>query len=508
MQTGASPVSRMRAAMTTFAGSTATTLLVSIQALVMMPLYLSHIGMRMYGAWLATGDLLVLMLAFDMGIPNILIQRIGAALAKSDEKAIGAYFGTGAVILVLFSCLLAAGLAMISPFVPTWVHLHGADAELLQRTFLLDTLAICLMLINFIFQGLARGLQETTMINVSSLVATLIGFAATLLLIFNGFGLWSISIGVAIRAALTLLGSILFLRFGVNRSIRSSLRFDREVAREYYKLSPPMFAAGVSYGFMNNSQVFLAAIFLGPESATIFGLTRKAADVARSVLDSVGNASYGGFAHLFASGETRKSRTVYQEIVAVYVAVGLALMCAYVAINPSLVGVWLGNKVFGGTALTILIALSTLVGGWSYLTLSLLRSTDQHQVVSSALLIECLCRLPAMLICLSVFGLAGLPIGMIITGLISGLWANWRMSTLLNPGHESAKSQSSVWAVRIAIFAIGAFICTLSVRPSWTFVLGVGGAILLGSGSLFLSIDPLLLRFRKIVVHKLARAAQ
>ena len=47
----------------------------------------------MYGAWLATGDLLVLMLAFDMGIPNILIQRIGAALAKSDKKAIGGYFG-------------------------------------------------------------------------------------------------------------------------------------------------------------------------------------------------------------------------------------------------------------------------------------------------------------------------------------------------------------------------------------------------------------------------------
>ena len=77
-----------------------------------------------------------------------------------------------------------------------------------------------------------------------------------------------------------------------------------------------MFAAGVSYGFMNNSQVLLAAILLGPEKATIFGLTRKAADVARNVLDAVGNASYGGFANLFALGDKIRSLAVYREIVA------------------------------------------------------------------------------------------------------------------------------------------------------------------------------------------------
>ena len=313
MQTTDQPVNRRRAAVTTFASSTAITLLVSIQALVLMPMYLTHIGPRMYGAWLATGDLLVLMLAFDMGIPNILIQRIGAALAASDKRAIGVYFGTGATILILFSLALGIALWAISPFVPTWVHLHGAEAELLQKTFLLDAVALCMMLINFVFQGLARGLQQTTMVNLSSLMATLVGFSITLALLLSGYGLWSISIGVAVRGLMTLIGSLLFLFFGVDKEIRQSSRFDKEVAQDLWKNCPSLFAAGLGYGFMSNCQILLAALVLGPESAVIFGLTRKGADVARSVLDSVGNASYGGFAHLFATGDKARGRHVYRD---------------------------------------------------------------------------------------------------------------------------------------------------------------------------------------------------
>lgn len=498
-------VNRRRAAITTFAGSTATTLLVSIQALVLMPMYLTHIGSRMYGAWLATGDLLVLMLAFDMGIPNILIQRIGAALAKSDKRAIGAYFGTGATVLVSFTLVLGAILASLSPFVPGWVHLAGAEADLLHKAFLLDTIAICMMLVNFIFQGLARGLQETTAVNISSFTATFIGFCTTLGLLLTGHGLWSISIGVAVRGFITLLGSILFLRFGVDVEIRKALRFDREVAKEFWQLSPMMFLSGFAYSLMNNSQTFLAAVVLGPESATILGLTRKAADLGRNVLDAVGNASYGGFAHLVATGDKVKGRSVYREVISVYLTVGLAIMCAYVAVNRSLIGVWIPKGQFGGTLLTVLLALSTLIGGWSYLTLSLYRSTGHHRQVSLALLIECLVRLPAMLTFLYLFGLPGLPFGAIITGLISGLWANQKTNAQLESGYSQDEHPLRVWAIRGIAFASGIILCSLVFRPSWSFVLSVGPTVLVTVGSLLLLTDPMLHRMKSMLQRKVAR---
>jgi O-antigen/teichoic acid export membrane protein len=506
MASPGAPISRRKAAIGTFASSTATTFLVAVQALALMPLYLSHVGPRLYGGWLATGDLLVLMLAFDMGIPNLLIQRIGASLAASDQRAIGAYFGTGASILVAFAAVLGAALCVAAPFVPGWVHLTGSEAATLQQAFLLGSLATCLMLVNFIFQGLARGLQQTTVVNLSSFIGALLGFGLTLFLLLKGYGLLSIAIGVSVRSSVTLLGSVLFLCFGVDRAILRSLRFDKTVAREFWRLSPPMFVGGVGFSFMNNSQVLLAAMVLGPEAATIFGLTRKATELARSVLDAVGHASYGGFAHLFAAGDRAKTWAVYREVIAVYLAIALALMCAYVAVNPSLVSVWVSPKQFGGVPLTVLFAMATTVGGWSYLTLSLYRSTDHHMAVSGALLLECAVRLPLMYGLLLMFGLPGLPLGVILTGLASGMWAHRRIAALL-PQIASNVAVHPIWAARAATFATGVLICTISIQASWSFVLGVGLCVVAVCGVIFMTTDPLLARMRTVLTQKLARVA-
>ncbi len=48
--------SRRKATITTLIGGTAGTLIVTVQAAVLIPLYINHIGPRLYGAWLASGD--------------------------------------------------------------------------------------------------------------------------------------------------------------------------------------------------------------------------------------------------------------------------------------------------------------------------------------------------------------------------------------------------------------------------------------------------------------------
>jgi O-antigen/teichoic acid export membrane protein len=504
MEQATPKVNRRQAALGTFASSTATTLLASVQALALMPLYLASVGPTLYGAWLATGEMLVLMLAFDMGIPNLLIQRIGAALAKNDHRSIGRYFATGLVILVSLSLLLGLALALVSPYVAGWVGIRGEEARLLRSAFVLSSVATTAMLINFVFQGLARGLQDTKIVNLSSFLGTLAGFATTLVLLLMGQGLWSIAVGVATRSVLTLGGSLIFLFFRVAPDIRRSMCVDREVAREFWRLSPPLFTSGLAYSLMNNSQVLLAAVILGPQSATIFGLTRKATEPARSLLDAVGHASYGGFAHLFAAGDMDKTRSVYREIVAIYLAVAVALMGAYVAVNPSLVGVWVSQKMFGGIALTVLFALATICGGWSYLTLSLYRSTDHHRQTSAALMIECACRLPIMIGLVYLIGLPGLPLGAMVTALASGGWAHRRINALLPQSTEDPQ-RKIVWMVRLAIFAVGLAICSFVVKPSWVFVLSVGGLLLLGAVIVFTQVDPLLHRIRRRLTPGVAR---
>src|SRR5215210_4877473 len=72
--------SRRRAALTTLFGTGATVAVTVAQAFVLIPLSLLHLGTHLYGAWLGAFELLIWLQLLDMGIPNLMTQRIGAAV--------------------------------------------------------------------------------------------------------------------------------------------------------------------------------------------------------------------------------------------------------------------------------------------------------------------------------------------------------------------------------------------------------------------------------------------
>jgi hypothetical protein len=54
---------------------------------------------------------------------------------------------------------------------------------------------------------------------------------------------------------------------------------------------------------MNQSEVGAVAILIKPEMAVVYCLTRKALDVARGFVDTVGVANCGSYAHLVSSNQ-------------------------------------------------------------------------------------------------------------------------------------------------------------------------------------------------------------
>jgi hypothetical protein len=98
---------RTRNALATLVGSISNTSIVALQAIVLVPLYLHALGAQLYGAWLATGDVLLWLQAFDLGLPNFLIQRVGAAHGIGDERTASEYLATGLVVLGIVAACVA-----------------------------------------------------------------------------------------------------------------------------------------------------------------------------------------------------------------------------------------------------------------------------------------------------------------------------------------------------------------------------------------------------------------
>jgi O-antigen/teichoic acid export membrane protein len=482
---------RRRSAYATMAGSTASTVVAAAQSLVLLPLYLREVGPGLYGAWLATGEVLVWLLAFDFGIPNLLIQRVGALHAKGEEGAIGSHFATSMVSLLAISALLLSAVMAGAPYLTPVMGVSGAEASALTTSLGIGALSTSLMLLAYGFVGLSRGLQDTSLVQGVSLAGTIAGFALTAWLLIGGHGLVSIALGLLARSSFTLFGGVLFLLLRAPRSVRGSMRPTREAVKDIASHCPPMFAAGIGYALMNNSSVTIAAVMFRPEAAVVFGVTRKAADLARTVLDMIGHSSYAGFAHLYSQGNGLNVRSVYRELQSTFFLVSTSLLAAYVAVNPAFVRNWVGAEMYGGFALTLALALATVAGSWSYFQIGLYRSMGHHGAASKALLAECGARLALMVGLGLAFGVVGLAVGSVVTAVVSGVWASRRIGVLIGSSRDGA------WVWRALPFVGAAVIGFFGAGGGWGLVVGIGALVCAAAFGILVATDPALHDYRR-----------
>ena len=341
------------------AGNAGSMVILSAQTLVLMPLYLKYIGPRLYGAWLGTGDMLVWLQAFDLGLPNLMIQRIGSAHGRNDMASIGAWFGSGMLVLSVISAVLALAGAVLAAFLPGWMGLAGSDAVLLRSCFTISAIATAGAVLNNGFVGFTRGIQDTARMNLTMLASVLVSFATAAIAIMMGFGLWAPAFATVARAATLLAGGLFVVTPHLRGPLKKLFRVDSGIVRELASILPATALGGLGYAAMNQSQVAMAALFLRPEAAVILSATRKAADMLRSIADITGASVYGGFASLVESGERYRARAVFHQICALRSAVVIAGAAGYLAVNHALVCLWVGPRHYGGRVVTILIAIES-----------------------------------------------------------------------------------------------------------------------------------------------------
>ncbi len=471
-------VSRKMAVLATLTGSVCNTLIMSIQAIVLVPFYLTFIGPRLYGAWLASGEFLCLMQALDLGLPNLMIQRIGSAYGRGDLRSVGEYFTAGSLILLTIAAIMFGIFTAICSFVPIWMGLSGKEAVLLGACFQLGALASAITIANNSVIGFSRGVQQTAFLNIVLTISALTGFLISLVLLIMGHGLWSIVGGMFARAFIQLSGSCIYFFYYWFRPLYHTLRLRAHILRELVYVSPVTAIGGFSYALLNQSELAILAITVRPEIAAVYALTRRAVDAARGILDTIGYSSYGGLAHLFSSDRSSNSNRVVAQLRALHLSTGIAVAAAYMLVNRSLVGVWVGNNIYGGPALTILLGISLIVSSSSYLTNNIFRATGSVVYASLFYIFECAIRLPLALLLLPSLGLIALPLSAILISRLSGTLQGRLILTRV-PGALLTNQGRPLlpWTLSAMCMLACAYLGYILFIPSWLFVLSVGFSV-------------------------------
>jgi O-antigen/teichoic acid export membrane protein len=477
------PPARSRAARATLLGSGATVLISLAQAFVLIPLCLDRLSPRLFGAWLSATEMLIWLQLLDLGIPNALAQRVAAALGGDDREAAGEWAGACLGVLALLAPLLFGASVVTAFLLPSWIGVAGADARTLQACFVTGAAAsVALLLCNGVV-GLAWGLQRTALVSAALVIAAAAGVATSAALLFTGFGLWALALGLVVRAAIAVGACSVFVAGARRRGLPLHWQPRGYVLRELRTLLPATGGASVGSLLSKNTEIILVATFLGPLAATLYALTRKAADTLRVLLDTVGYAVYGGVASLVSSpGDRWRSRSVVKEILRTRFALACVAAACYVALNRGFVSLLFGGENYAGMSLTVAFALVLVVGGQGFLVNYLYRATGPVREGSQLLLVEAVIRALAMALGLRLFGLLGMPLASTAVAAVFLVVVRRRLLGALPAGGAATGSSRLLYGVGVGMLALGVTVAALRPPESWLPLLAVG-AILGASGT-------------------------
>jgi O-antigen/teichoic acid export membrane protein len=430
-----------------------------------------------------------------------MIQRIGAAHGRGDLKTVFEYFATSLLVMAAIAFIITLVAIAVSLYVPSWMGLTGNEATILRNCFTVAAISASLNIFANGIIGFSRGVQDTKLISIMVVVAGVIGFGVSLCLVLAGKGLWAITLGLVARNTTVFAGSIIFgansLRKGLHRFFRPRL----SMLREFSTILPVTALSGIGYTVMTQSESAIVAIVLRPELAVVLTLTRKTLEIGRGLIDMIAFATYGGFAHLVASDQRHRTLRVHAEIISLRLSLALVAAAAYMAVNASLITVWVGASQYGGPLLTILMAFQFIIVGGSFLLNYLYRAAGSIMQGSLALLMESAIRVPLMIVLVSWLGLPGIPIAGIVTGgLFSVLAYRWTLKLISCFAEPSPRTPMCVWGARAIVLAIGMLFCVFVKRNSWAFVGVIGSIMVTIGGVILLSVDPLLSSVRGSLV--------
>ena len=484
-------MSRRAATLANLVGTGGTTLVAAVQAIVLIPLYLKVLGPHLYGAWLGSGDILNVLQLMDLGLTNVLTQRIGAAHGRGLREETGHYFGASLLLMASIGVVMAALVLGLAPLLPGWMHLDGSEADSLRSAVRWAALPTFLVVAHYGVLALARGQQDTLLLNTGTVTGSIVGFAMTLVLVLKGVGLPSIVWGMTARSAIWALTAAWYAWRELRRGLGSHFALRRESLRDVLALSPATALAGLGQLLTSQTEAAIVAIALRPELAPVLILTRRAVDVASGLLNSLSYSAYAGYAHLVASPSDRsRALAVHAEITALWVNLALAASVVYVALNHSLVAVWAGEALYGGVLLTLVMAGQMIVTGEAQLLYYLYRATGAIVQGSWLQLAATLVRFPLMLVLLLWLGLPGFAVAGILTAGVGGYLAwKWTRRAVRGFAEPAPRIVLSVVAVRICLVAAALVMALWLFIPRWSFVIPAGLGLGVVCVAVLLSID-------------------
>ena len=425
----------------------------------LVPLLLNRLGMRTWGLWLATGELLSYAGMVELGVLGALPWLMAEADGRHDRGAMRRLLSNGIAV----GTLVGAGYAVLAlalwRVLPSALHLTPLDRAGVGPPLMILVAFTALSYPFRAFPATLLGLQDVTFYGAIRITQSVIEVVVTVVLLLKGYGLYALAWGSVVPTVVLLLATV------VRLAILAPDLMKGWMAPALKELSPlivngfGVWLAGFGWQLLSSSNA-LVITFLGhPEWVPIFGCTSKVSLVATQLVWLMPDSGLVGLAQLH--GEPH-SRPRVRHVVAVFQQVHLLLAgaaaCAVLGFNPTFVTRWVGGPLFGGLTLNLLLASGIVVYSLVHALTNAASVLGNRVQVGILTLVNGAVQVAAAIVLGRWLGLEGVALGGLIAASLTAIPASLALLkwTIGLSGWRLMSDHALPWTIRVMPIAVAA----------------------------------------------------
>lgn len=331
----------------------------AIVALVMVPIFLRYLGTEIYGAWIATGNLVNVLVICDLGLNLIITQKMSAAYGSGENRRLSELMGASATVSAVVAALLVLFGWILAGFAPRWVGVHGSRAEPVTAALRYSSAALGLSFLLQNTYGVYQAIRAPIIPVALSLLSLLIGVLTVWWGLLSGQGVVALGESLMMRQLLPLFLAVPLLFWTLKNRRLPLPSGPGGCIRELLGVGFPTLL-GRSLGIVaSNCQEFVVGSLISVTAAANFSFTKRLPDLCGTILSPIASSAFSTLSA--ATGDTRRCESIARRLLGLSTLVATWLVGICMVMNRGFVTVWVGPEHYAGTILSVAICVSVLV---------------------------------------------------------------------------------------------------------------------------------------------------
>ena len=282
-------------------------LLSIVNGILIIPLYLHYMNSGIYGAWLATGNILTWITMVDPGVSGVLLQKVSSATGRNDKTEIGLAITSGIFIsLSLFAVALALGIGF-SFFVVDIARIDKIYSNDILSAFRIAVWGSVFYLISHTFSSIILAFQKAKYVGIINNAVTLLQIIVTVTLLVRGYGIYSLAVAALIRGVFIFV-SMAAVALYILRQNHIKFNYQLSYLKSFSKIFTYTFGSRLFDVIASNIDLILVSRYLGSSSVTILDLCRRPLKILTGLSNNITISMLPSLAHLYGSKDEVRLR--------------------------------------------------------------------------------------------------------------------------------------------------------------------------------------------------------